>query len=290
MCSFEQYHPAGLCVYFFVAIIYSMFIDQPICGFLQLLASFLCCSILKKKRIWNRLITALIVWLVISVGNGLCNPRGHYVLFYYFNHRRFTVESLLYGMLTANILITSVLWFSCFSAVLTSEKISYITGGVFPVCTMIFDMVLHLIPNYQRKFSEIESARYCIGKVPDESRRKERFYSATEIISAMVSYSLESGMVTADSMKSRGFGNGKRSSYLTFTWGLRDSIVLGITILSVILIIDIKLHGGMGIEYFPQLKWQWNKQTIAGIFAYGVFCFLPSMIMWTEEIRWNRFK
>lgn len=290
MGYFEQYHPVGLCIYFLVAITYSMFLDHPVCGFVQLAAAFLCYSKLKKKRIWKRFITVVIVWMAISVGNGLCNLRGHQVLFYYFSHRRFTVESFLYGMLTANILLTSVLWFSCLSAVLTSEKISYITGGLFPVCTMIFDMVLHLIPTYQRKFSEIESARYCIGKVPGESRRKERFHSTKEIISAMVSYSLESGMVTADSMKSRGFGQGKRNSYLTFTWGRKDSVLLGVTMLSVVLIIVMKLHGGMGIEYFPQLKWQWNRQTIIGIVTYGVFCFLPSMIIWTEEIRWNRFR
>ena len=74
--------------------------------------------------------------LPLLVITALINPafshQGVTILTYLPSGNPLTLESILYGIYAAFLLITVIAWFSCFNAVMTSDKFMYLSGGDHP--------------------------------------------------------------------------------------------------------------------------------------------------------------
>jgi hypothetical protein len=51
------------------------------------------------------------------------------------------MESIVYGLAAAFMFVTVIIWFSCFNAVMTSDKFIYLFGKVIPALSLILAMV-----------------------------------------------------------------------------------------------------------------------------------------------------
>ena len=179
-----------------------------------------------------------------------------------------------------------LLWFGCYNAVLTSDKFTSLFGNVIPALSLLLVMVLRLIPNFMRKATQIAGARKSIGKGAAEGdTNKEKLEDGMSILGALTSWALEGSVVTADSMRSRGYGTGKRSSFMIYTmtsldWGLLAafSILLGLVV----------FVGDKTATFTPELSIArlggWNS---LGLAAYGVFLLLPTVLHIKEAIQWH---
>lgn len=225
------------------------------------------------------------LFLVLTLINPLFNRYGERVLFWYFG-RPYTWEALLYGMAISGIFLEMLLWFGCYNAVLTSDKFTSLFGNVIPALSLLLVMVLRLIPNFLRKATQIAGARKSIGKGAAEGdTNKEKLEDGMSILGALTSWALEGSVVTADSMRSRGYGTGKRSSFMIYTmtsldWGLLAafSVLLGLVV----------FVGDKTATFTPELSivriGGWNS---LGLAAYGVFLLLPTVLHIKEAIQWH---
>ena len=225
------------------------------------------------------------LFLVLTLINPLFNRYGERVLFWYFG-RPYTWEALLYGMAISGIFLEMLLWFGCYNAVLTSDKFTSLFGNVIPALSLLLVMVLRLIPNFLRKATQIAGARKSIGKGAAEGdTNKEKLEDGMSILGALTSWALEGSVVTADSMRSRGYGTGKRSSFMIYTmtsldWGLLAafSVLLGLVV----------FVGDKTATFTPELSIAriegWNS---LGLAAYGVFLLLPTVLHIKEAIQWH---
>ncbi len=207
------------------------------------------------------------------------------MLFWYFG-RPYTWEALLYGMAISGIFLEMLLWFGCYNAVLTSDKFTSLFGNVIPALSLLLVMVLRLIPNFMRKATQIAGARKSIGKGAAEGdTNKEKLEDGMSILGALTSWALEGSVVTADSMRSRGYGTGKRSSFMIYTmtsldWGLLAafSVLLGLVV----------FVGDKTATFTPELSIAriggWNS---LGLAVYGVFLLLPTVLHIKEAIQWH---
>ena len=109
------------------------------------------------------------------------------------------------------------------------------------------------------------------------------------LLSALTSWALEGGIVTADSMRSRGYGCGKRTNFSLYRMEGRDKALLGIMglLLAVLLLCWIK--GGAEAVYLPKLELAkiQSPYTNVGILVYGIFLLIPSVLNIGEELRWR---
>ena len=105
--------------------------------------------------------------------------------------RAYTLEALLYGMSTAAMFVSIIIWFSCYNAVMTSDKFLYLFGKMIPSLSLVFTMTLRLVPKFQKKITQIILARKCIGKSGQAETKREQAEDGLVIVSSLTSWALE---------------------------------------------------------------------------------------------------
>lgn len=114
------------------------------------------------KSIRFNLIFAVPVLFLTMIINPLSNHRGVTVLFY-LNDNAITLEAILYGLASAAMLVSVVMWFSCFNKIMTSDKIIYLFGRMIPVIALLLSMCFRFIPLLKARFREIHDGRNVWG-------------------------------------------------------------------------------------------------------------------------------
>lgn len=237
--------------------------------------------LLSGRKGWKTVLGMLPAFVILSVINPIFNTYGQHVLFRLFG-RPYTLEALYYGMAIAAIFVIMTLWFSCYNAVLTSDKFTSLFGNLIPALSLLLVMVLRMIPNFIRKAKQIAGSRKSIGKgAGEESSTKEKVADGMTILSALTDWALEGSVVTADSMRARGYGCARRTSFQRYRMSSRDWILL---VLILVLAGMVILAGGTAAAYTPQryippLNW--------GFGAYCTYLLIPTALHIKEAIQWH---
>lgn len=285
---FAACHPAVCFGFFMGAICGSVFFQHPAYLLLSILSAVLLLLTEKGSRALPMLLSMVPLFLILSALNPLFNHYGKRVLFQVFGNP-YTLEALLYGMAIAGMLVAALLWFSCYSAVMTSDKFTWLFGNLIPALSLILVMVLRLIPAYRRKASQISCARRCIGKSPAATDHwKEKASHSMSILSALTTWALEGAIVTADSMRSRGYGTAKRTGFQTYHWRMGDDIfaIGGLTLFGITL--WGASQGWTKAAFTPVLNiTPVTGVPMIGLAAYGLCLMIPSLLNLREELKWN---
>lgn len=261
---------------------------------------FLACSLLLsvmyyltvRRREGMKFVSGmLLLFLILSVMNPLFNTLGETVLFRYFG-RPYTLEALFYGIALAAMMVSILMWFASYNAVMTSDKFLYLFGRMAPSITLVLTMVLRLVPSYQRKVTQMNGARHCIGKSAENGTNKEKAEHGLVILSALTSWALEGGVITADSMRSRGYGCGKRTAFSRYRFEGRDKMMLAAMAVLLGMVIFCALNGAASVTYTPKFQAAGGNDPYlaAGLLAYFLFLLIPSAVNIWEEIRWHNLK
>jgi len=286
--TFSTYHPLINFIFFICAIVFGMVFIHPAFLAASLLCSaFFLCTIRGRRA--GRFLAGLIpVFLVLTILNPLFNTLGETVLFTYFS-RPYTLEALCYGAAIAAMFCTMFIWFAAYNDSMTSDKFLYLFGRLAPSMSLILTMVLRLIPNYRRKTIQIEGARRCIGKGMAGGDRRTAVENGATILSSLTGWALEGGIITADSMRCRGFGTGHRTAWSTYRFARRDAILTLLLVLLAAVVILSATHGGTRAAFTPlydvaSLRQPWCA---AGSIAYTCFLLIPTVLNIAEDIKWH---
>ena len=141
------------------------------------------------------------------------NHEGMTILTYFPWDNPLTLESIVYGIASAFLLSSTVLWFSSFNAVITSDKVVFLFGRIMPSLSLVISMALRFVPRFSAQMKLVRNAQHTIGRDINEGTLFQRIRNAVKILSIMITWSLENAIETADSMKSRGHGLKGRTSY-----------------------------------------------------------------------------
>ena len=228
------------------------------------------------------------VFVVVSAINPLLNTGGDRALFY-LGQRPYTLEALYYGMALGCMFTAVILWFASYNRTMTSDKFMFVFGRKSPVISMILTMVFRMVPGFQRKARQITTARRCIGRMETGSSLQSKLLPSFAVVSALTSWALEGGVITADSMQSRGYGSGKRSAFSIYSFVKRDRLTVCLMVLLMAGILAAVLRGGTRASYTPELlvsgyddPWLW-----VGSICWFVFLSIPVAVDVVEEMRWH---
>lgn len=282
--AFAGFHPGVNFLFFVGAIGFGVFIQHP-----AYLAAGVVCSVvyhllLNGTKGWKLIAATLPIFVLISLINPLFNTYGKTVLFLLFG-RNYTLEALIYGMTLGGMFVLMMLWFSCYNQVLTSDKFVCLFGTLIPSLSLLLVMVLRLIPSFMRKTKQIVAARNSIGKGSNEHASvKERAMAGMTVLSALTDWALEGSIVTADSMRARGYGSTKRTSFHLYRMTGRDWLVLALELLLASLLLWAISLGQ------TQASFERTVSVAPLTPAYGLywaFLLLPTVIEIKEEIQWR---
>lgn len=290
--SFSQMHPIVNILFFAFVIGLSMFMINPVC----LAISFFCALINAvylngKKAVRLSLLYLLPTIILIAIINPVFNHDGVTILTYFPWNNPLTLESIIYGIATAVLLSSVVLWFSCFNKVMTSDKFIYLFGRIIPSLSLVLSMALRFVPKFISQFNIVRNTQKCIGRDISDGSLLQRLKNAVKVVSIMITWALENAIETADSMKSRGHGLKGRTAFSIYRLGKRDVITLITIILLGTVIVIMSVLKIAKFRYFPSLKGDiFNAESIIYYILYSALMLLPLIINVKEGARWKRLR
>ena len=279
--AFSKYHPLTNFIFFIGAIGFSVVIQHPLYLTASCIGAASYYLLLNGRKGWKLIIGMLPLFILVAGTNPLFNTYGETLLFTVFG-RPYTLEALFYGMTLGGMLVVMMLWFGCYSAVLTSDKFVCLFGSLIPSLSMLLVMVLRMIPNLMRKAKLLSGARKSIGKgVGEQSTNREKLNDGINILSALTDWALEGSIVTADSMRARGYGATKRTSFQLYRITLRDCLLIALTLLLAALTL---LSGGTTATFTPEF---FIARPTWGLAAHFVYIILPCAVHLKEAVQWH---
>ena len=277
--AFSRCHPAVNFLYFVGAIGFGVVIQHPAYMTAAAVGAAMYYLLLSGRKGIRMILAMAPLFLLIAAVNPIFNTYGATVLFSLFG-RPYTLEALLYGMVIGGMFVVMMLWFGCYNAVLTSDKFTSLFGSLIPALSLLLVMVLRMIPNLMRKGTQITGARRSIGKGGAQSA-KEQIADGLVVLSALTDWALEGSVITADSMRSRGYGSAKRTSFHVYRMTGQD---WGLLVLTAILAAAVLLVGDKTTSFTPEfsiapLSW--------GFVAYCAYLLIPTALHIKEAVTWH---
>jgi len=278
--AFSRCHPAVNFLYFVGAIGFGVVIQHPAYMLAAVIGAAAYYLLLKGRKGIKMILAMIPVFLLITAVNPVFNTLGETELFPLFG-RPYTLEALYYGAVVGGIFLVMMLWFGCYNEVLTSDKFTSLFGNLIPALSLLLVMVLRLIPSLMRKAVQISGARKSIGKSVENGSKAERVKSGMTVLSALTDWALEGSIVTADSMRSRGYGTARRTNFRIYRMGSSDWVLLGL----VVLLAAATVFGGdKTAEFIPALQ---IAPLSGGFGAYCAYLLIPSALHLKEAVTWH---
>ena len=277
-------------LYFVLVITCTMFFMHPVSLCVSLAGAAAYAACLKGNRELLRSFGFLLpVTLLAAVLNPMFSHEGITVLAYLPSGNPLTLESIAYGAAAAVMLAAVLLWFSCLSAVLTSDKLIFLFGRIFPALSLLLSMTLRFVPRFLRRFHAAAEAQRGLGRDVSKGPLPQRLRTAVTILSIVVTWALESSVETADSMKSRGYGLPGRTAFALYRWERRDTLALAWLVLCGGVLAIGTAAGGLRWRYYPTIRG--GETTWSGAacrMIYLLLCTTPVLLNRKEAERWKR--
>ena len=284
--AFSGFHPCVNLAFFVAALGLTMFIQQPVYLLISMVSGCAYLLYLQGKKGVLRQVGYLVPILVMmAIMNPVFNHEGVTVLWYLPNDNPITLEAICFGLASAVMMGASIVWFNCCNTVFTSDKIIYLFGRVIPALSLMISMTLRFVPRFKNFLQSVLRTQQAMHK-PENT--KEKLGQALAAFSATVSWAMEQSIVSADSMKSRGYGLFGRTAFSIYIFEKRDGVALMMLFLLCVGTVVPHLVGLMGWTYYPSMTGDLlGPVQILAYLCYGGMCNLPLIIDLMEDRKWN---
>lgn len=287
--SFDRCHPAVNFLYFALVLGFTMFLMHPVSLAVSIVSAAVYAVQLNGAGAVKRSMKCLLpMALLAAVVNPAFNHAGATFIMYLPGGNPLTLESILYGLAASGMLLAALLWFSCVTAVLTTDKFVYLFGRIAPALGLVLSMTVRFVPRFAARFREARAARRCLAPAGQEGLIA-RLRELAAVLSAMVSWSMENAMDTADSMKSRGWGLPGRTAYTVYRLTDRDRGLLLWLGLAGVFLLSCAASGAMDWRYYPTVRGSLTGVLpVSGQIVYLALCLTPVILNGWEAVQWKR--
>ncbi len=284
MHTLDELHPVTILLYFLAVAGIAMFCMNPILLFCSFTGAICYFFILNQLKFLKRHFFSLILFFILTLINPLVSHNGVTVLFI-LNDNPVTLEALLYGADSALMILSVLYWLGLFSQIMTSEKILCIFGTFSPKIALFLSMTLRFVPLLNAQWKKVCDTQKTLGYFQsDNIIDKIRDYM--RVFDIVLTWSLENGIITANSMDARGSGIGKRTSFSIHRFQKQDFLFICISIL--LTITTILCFNALEIQFYPAVSMtELNFTAIIGLSAYFLLALLPSVIQIEVSLKWK---
>lgn len=283
---FADCHPVINLAYFTAVLVFAMWFMHPAALILSLICAAVNVRLLCRQG--GKWLFLLPMLLLAAILNPLFNHEGMTILIYLPDGNPLTKEAILYGCAAAVMLGAVILWFASVNAVLTSDKLIYLFGRIVPGFSLLLSMILRFVPRFRQQLSRMRQAAVCMGEEAQAGNLLTRAKRGMTMLSGLATWSLETAVATADSMKSRGYGLPGRSSFAVYRMTKRDICLLVWIVFCTANVVFSHLRGGFAWKYYPRISTTiGNAATVWGLAAYAGLCLTPLAVEIWEAAQWR---
>ncbi|MBY9077460.1 energy-coupling factor transporter transmembrane protein EcfT [Paenibacillus sp. HN-1] len=280
MSGFRSMHPAVTIVYYAGLLAFTLLLFHPLFLITEIAALT---GLLVLQGQGRTLVRSLPFVLIVAVPAALLNPlfshRGAVILFYFMD-QPVTLEAVLYGLMMMLVLLSVIILFLSYNYTVTPDRFLYLFGSAAPTTALLALMTLRFVPLFQRRLRKITLVQGTRGITVSKGNLRARMASGMTLLKTLLTWSLEEALQTADSMKARGYGICRRSSYAVHRLERRDRaalIVLGATAAGILW----GWYEGFGfLMIYPRMRPHVFTTAEAGMYA--AFCFFTLLPLWVE--------
>jgi energy-coupling factor transport system permease protein len=257
-------------------------INNPYFSLVSLLCGVIYTVKIKGKAIARSLVNIALLVPVVGLFNMLFAHYGETVLFK-IKDVEFTLQALFYGINQGMVLAGVVVWLIAFGEIVDSEKIAYVFRYT-PKLSLIFSMVIGFIPRFIRKHNDIKNAKLALNSGKAPKTLKQKMSTSVENFSALITYCLESSIITSQSMEARGY-NPTLIRYSRYKIKPLDIVVGGLVAILTIIVAYEKISGNIVFVFDPYIYSE-SFSTLAFV-AFAVLELLPIIIDLWEDLLWK---
>lgn len=240
---------------------------------------------MKENEIWGMFKWILPLTVFIAVANPLLNHRGVTRLCRIMG-QWVTLEAVCYGMVSALSLATLILWFSCYQKIMTSDKFLYLFGKIAPATSLLITMALASVPKLRGQLRQIQECQEMGTRKQEKAGHK--FRRATNHVTTLLGWSLENAVEQADSMKARGYGIKRRTTFHLFSFRKRDIRFLIVLLAGAGICLGLRMHGCGKMDFYPRINGGFlGREDILFFVIAGVIAVLPGAMEWKENVVWR---
>ena len=212
-----------------------------------------------------------------ALANFLFVHNGETVLFFVGN-TAFTLEALAYGGLVGTVLAAVCLWGATAVRYVTSDKYIWLFGRILPSAGLVLSCAVRFMPMFLRRTREF------IAVQENSAPSRGTISGYLRAFSASVGYSAEQAMDSALSMRARGYGTARRTSYSLYRFTGRTFAALAAVILCGGLCAGLLIAGAGRFYFYPALsELRPRPGDIALHCGFGALCLLPSAVVLREK-------
>ncbi|MBQ8496364.1 MAG: energy-coupling factor transporter transmembrane protein EcfT [Clostridia bacterium] len=286
MKSISAYNPIVICIYYLSAAGILMFSQNPILllfGAIGAIAHFLLRNGQKNARSH---LYFFLIFIVLGLVNPLVSHNGKTVLFV-INDAPITLEATVYGFVSAGILVTVFYLFRTFTDIMTRDKLLYVFGRFSPKVALVLSMGLRYVPLFRERAKKITETQKALGLYKDDNIF-DKLRCDLRVFSILITWALENGITTADSMEARAYGTGKRTYYSRFRFGTSDILLLCVIILCTGMTALGLAWGALDFAFYPMLTFTESTPLgIASYLSYGILMMIPIFAETGEKLKWQ---
>jgi energy-coupling factor transport system permease protein len=306
--EFVKYHPVANLIYFVLCFVSVSFINNPfVIAVLLMISVAHNIQLDKGKKLRSNAVFYIIIGTAMLLANIFFVHRGAVILFYMPGGNPVTLESAVFGIKSGLSLITVLTTFNAFNIVINPEKFMYLFSRVAEQTAFVVMLGLRFVPTLRRRLAEISDISKAAGfNNPVKKQNalidlKRKISGAMNIITTLIMWSLEDAVVTAQSMRSRGYGvnmqrqnklkNG-RTFYFIYKFSKRDVLFIFFNITSFVLFmsafivykqdVDFQIYPTFS-PYNPMTSYKFyiNLVFLTVQFALPVFAEIINNIKWS---------
>jgi energy-coupling factor transport system permease protein len=288
MKNFKRMHPLVSFTYYVGALSLMIILQQPI----YLVAALLMIITInfvedRLKGLSRWLLFMIITGILIVVLNPIFNERGRHTLFEIFQHR-ITLEATVYGIMNALVIIGVMALFVSYNEVMSPNKLLFLFSKLLPQFAVLLMLTLRFIPLMKRRLAEISAIQTSKGLSMVHGRWMDKAKTGILYVQVLLVYSLEEAIQTADSMKARGYGHGKRTSYEYFIFKKRDLFALLYLLVVFLLVLIGRLKGYGYLTIYPVMESALiSPSEFFFLFLYLLFLSFPLVAGVGGYVRWR---
>lgn len=286
MRAFSDLHPAVPFVCLTSCVCVAMLCTSPVIAALSFIGAAALWLVRNGVSRPKEHLICLAALVVIPLINMLFSHNGATVLLI-INDSRITLEALVYGLISAVTLLAVLYWFRSFSQIMTADRLLCLTGRLSPRLALILTMALRFVPHFRQQAGAIDRSQRALGLYKDDNII-DLIRSKLRVFSILVTWALENGITTADSMTARGYGTGRRTAFSVFRFRRSDGVVLAICTVLLGVCLWGLLAGSVDYSCYPTLDpVPHSPLSVAAYISYGGLVLLPAAIEAEVKIRWH---
>ena len=284
MKLFERCNPVPVFLYFAAVSVFCAVLNSPFYTAVSFVCSLTVFIMIRGK------VRAFLLFFAAAAFSAILNPliskKGDTPLIFIGNSP-VTLESTLYGINSAFVLLSILLFFYSFSRLISSQKLLYLMSPLSGAAALTVSMALRFAPMYARQAKIISDQQKALGEsgggtIPEKTR------SFLRIFSALSTWALENGVVISDSMAARGYGVCRRKFYTFFKFRYEDVIMTVLLSALTAAAAAALVGGGCTASFYPVFTPPQNGVTCAVCrVSFTLLAVLPVAAELSDRLKWK---